>query len=194
MFRPLLIPFATAIVACCAVPAVATASTEKPVLSLEVSRPRMLATVANLNSGEFEIQVRIKNNSEKPQLVSPYLRLEVQDSDGNTVKPSRKLGRFGRRPRGCPLPKLKFDTVAPGESVTRKVKLSRYMTDPDYILAWKLAAAGIYKLVFSYDYDPSQLLPRCKEDCESHGNPESTWNRAWVGRAAKTLELRVHQK
>lgn len=164
-----------------------------PPLQLEIKRPKMVATCANLNSGEFEILAVFKNNTAAPIVVSPYLSLTLHDATGAEVKPSRKLGRFGRRSRGCSVAKLQFDTIAPGESLTRRVKTSRYMMDPQYILAWKLSEAGTYTLSFQYQHDAKALLARCPEACEGHDDKAADWNTAWVGPISAALELKVSE-
>lgn len=162
-------------------------------IQLEVKIPKMRFTAEAANSGEYEISVVLKNRSEEPVVVGPYLRLEIRDESGVALKPSRKLGRFGRRSSDCFLQKLQFDTIDPGKSVSRKVKLSAYSIDPEFVLAWKMAAVGDYELTFTYWNDTKVLSSHCSQECESHDNPESPWNRAWQGSVSAETTLRLEE-
>lgn len=162
-------------------------------IGLTVKLPKVPPTLEALNSGEYEILVEIENTSKTAQVVSPYLRVEIGQGDEAVVKPTRQIGRFGRRAPGCFLAKLKFETIPPGKHVTRRVNLASYMLDPEFILAWTLTRPGTYELRFAYAHDPKPLVARCPEGCASHLDPASPWNQAWAGKTQGQVLLIVSE-
>ena len=163
----------------------------KPALELEIKPLKMPATVAGLNSGEYYLTVVIHNRSKEVQTVSPYLEMQILDASGQLVAPSSKRGRFGRRPRGCAVAKIKFDSIAPGKSVSRKVKIKRHMLDPKHILGWKLQESGKYTFVFKYSCNRAEFASRCTCDREAEGYQAAAWETAWEGTVEQRQVLNV---
>src|SRR5262245_8587031 len=67
------------------------------VLKISVVQPKDDPSLAQVNGGRYVFEVKLENAGKEDLVLWPYLTAEVQDAEGNRVKPSRYIGRFGVR-------------------------------------------------------------------------------------------------
>ncbi|MCB9832649.1 MAG: hypothetical protein H6807_09255 [Planctomycetes bacterium] len=152
-----------------------------PPLALEVDLPARVDQASLARNG-LELVIRLVNEGKEEILVTPWVALEIRDDKGELVKPSRSIGRWGRRPPGCLLERLRFDPVPVGKSVERRCRLADYVFDPGMMTGWKLGK-GSYRLRFVYAAKRSALRALCSCREGGHDDPGKPWN--------KVLELEL---
>src|SRR5262249_46959978 len=110
-----------------------SAKTPAEGVQITVELPKEEPTVEQVNDGSFTIRIVLKNASTQDLTLWPFLSAELVDADGNAVRRSRRLGRFGRRPEGSILENIPFRTLKPGESHQSNSAISQYFLDPNVI-------------------------------------------------------------
>jgi len=160
-------------------------------LRFECGLPKMRLTLGLVNGKEFQYVLRVRNQSDKTVTLCPYLQLRVLDAAGKEVAPAARRGRWGLLMCDCFLDQLQFVTLQPGETWSVEDGLASYMHDPEFIMDWKLPAAGTYTLEFTYAFDRAATKKRCRAGCEAHDDPKRPWNRALELKHTFTCELKV---
>jgi hypothetical protein len=134
--------------------------------------------------------IRITNERKEAVTIWPLVEIRIRDANGEDLKPSSSIGRWGRRREPCFLEAVKFVTVEPGRSVEWPVRLERYVHDPGAIVGWKLKP-GEYTVTARWSFSREEFVGRCKLGCESHADPKRPWNLALEVRRDATLAVQV---
>jgi hypothetical protein len=141
--------------------------------------PKKLPTVDQVNQGAFAFDVTLENTGKEELVLWPFLAAELMDAQGNSVKRSRYIGRWGFRVKDSVIESIPFVTLAPGRKHTFKVAINAYTHHPLAITGWKLPKAGEYRLELHYKYDRAEARKKWGRGCKDLDNPDRPWNRAY---------------
>ena len=147
-------------------------------LEFSIGLPKMALNVGLVNGDGFKFVVRAVNKGDKEIVLSPFLRMEILDERGNTLKPKHRIGRGGLRFGECFLEDVNFEKVAPGKRWEFMTGIQRYMSDPQWITGFQVPGPGTYTIRMTYDFDRAKYKKRCKRDHKQHDDATRPWNRA----------------
>jgi hypothetical protein len=159
-------------------------------LKFSIGLPKMALTVGYVNSEAFKFVARAVNKGNKEIVLSPFLRMEVLDAQGNVLERTLKIGRGGLRMKECFLEDVNFEKVAPGKRHEFMTGINRYMWDPKWITGFKVPGPGTYSLRFTYHFDRAQYKKRCKGK-HAHNDASKLWNRALELTHTFSVEMKV---
>jgi len=160
-------------------------------LRFRCGMPKMRLTRDRVNGDGFRYAVSVRNLGDEPVVLSAYLSLRVLDAQGNELKPSRRLGRWGLRRERCFLVAQAFETVEAGGVWSFQDGLARYMHDPELITGWTIPGPGTYTLEFTCRFDRAATKQRCTCGSEAHDDPAKPWNKALELKHTFTAEMKV---
>jgi hypothetical protein len=163
-------------------------------ISFDAGMPKMRIFLDMVNEDRFECVIRVRNRSEKTVVLWPFLSLRVLDRKGEEIKPSQRIGRWGRRKSANLLEEVRFVTLAPGKTWSVATGLKRYMHDPEFITGWQLPAAGSYTLELTYHFDRAAQKKRCDPNWELLDDPKQPWNKALETKHTFTAEMKVDKR
>jgi hypothetical protein len=164
-------------------------STQAAGLSLELILPDGPLELRAAHETPFTI--RLINQTDQPQVVWPYVSLQVLDAAGETVRATTNFGRWGRTQEPCFLREVHFVTIAPGEAHEVTATVGSYMWDPGSIMGWELPGPGTYSLTVTHAYQRAPFTKRCQQPCGDHDQPETPWNQAVEARLTAQRQLVV---
>ncbi|MCZ6786640.1 MAG: hypothetical protein O7E54_05690, partial [Planctomycetota bacterium] len=147
-------------------------------LKFSIGLPKMALNVGLVNGAGFSFTARIVNRGNKEVVLSPFLRMEILDEQGNRLKPTQRIGRGGLRFKKCFLEDVKFERVAPGKRRELRTGIQRYMWDPQWITGFQVPGPGTYTIRMTYDFDRAKYKKRCKENHKHHDDAARPWNQA----------------
>jgi RNA polymerase sigma factor (sigma-70 family) len=149
-------------------------------------------TLAQVNTGRFRVQFQLENTSKEPLILWPYLTLKVLDGDGQSVRLSRNLGRYGLRSgNNSILEDVQFVTLQPGATHTFDVSLFNYLWNSKAIQSWELKAPGTYTLELHYRYDRAEAKKEFGAGSKDIDNPKNPWNVAHELDRSMQIKVRV---
>ena len=160
-------------------------------LKFSIGLPKMALDVALVNGRDFRFVVRAVNKGGKEIVLSPFLRMEILDAQGNKLKPTQRIGRGGLRFKKCFLEDVNFDKVAPGKRREFRTGLQRYMNDPQWITGFQVPGPGTYTIRMTYDFDRAKYKKRCKENHKHHDDAARLWNQALELTHTFSVEMKV---
>lgn len=160
-------------------------------LAIDVIVPEDAPTRAAVNSGAYEIKVRMQNNTKELMILWPYLSVELLDADDEPVPPVRNIGRWGFIATPSILEGIPFAALKPGEKRTIAVVLSGYQWDADRIVGWRVSRDSNYRVLMTYEYDRAAVVEKYGRGCKRPDAPEQPWNRARPAKWMQEIELKV---
>jgi hypothetical protein len=155
--------------------------------------PKMRLTVGLVNSDLFKVAVRVRNRSGQEMLLWPYFTLAVLDAQGRPLKPTQRIGRWGRRKGDCLLAEIPFAKVAADKhwGFSFLTGIRRYAHDPDFLTGFQVPGPGTYTLRLTYDYDRTTARKRCPKHAEHADDATRPWNRALELKHAFSVRMDV---
>jgi hypothetical protein len=175
----------TTILSLCCLAALSTATAQEAkdkkvpeVLEFRVAPTAENPTVAQVNKGDYAVNLTMKNVSDKELVLWPYLEAKVLDEAGKDVRRSRFIGRWGLRKGNSILEDIPFVRLKAGESHTFKVTVGAFPYDAKAITGWTLSAAGEYTLELRYRYDRAEAKKTFGKGCKVLDDPRQPWNQA----------------
>jgi len=156
--------------------------------------PKMRLTLADVNREDMKVSIGVQNRGTETIVLWPYLSMRILDVNGQEVKKSTNIGRWGRGRSKRWLEDLKYIELAPGAKWATVTPLTRFMFDESFIEGWEVPEPGTYTIEFTYRFDRAKAKKTCDPEWDALDDPEKPWNRALEMTHVFTAEMTVAER
>jgi RNA polymerase sigma factor (sigma-70 family) len=165
---------------------------KKTPIKLSVELPKAAPTLAEVNSGRYEVTVRLENTGKENLVLWPFLFMKVMDARSAEVRPVMSIGDGPPSRPGTHLERARYITLRPGESHRFLVSLKQYAHAPFSLMGWRLRSAGDYTLAFTYSYSRAEMKKVYGKGTKDIDGKDKPWNRALE--ADEKIEAKIRVK
>lgn len=160
-------------------------------LSIKLVLPEVKPTRALVNTGIYVPKLELKNESDAPMTLWPFLDIEVLNADGTPTPPSMHIGRWGLITAPSRIEDIKYVTLEPGKTYTMPIVLKGYSYDPHAIRAWRFVPERDYRVNLRYEFDRAKVIKDFGENCKVLDAPEQPWNKISPAKWSGTFQLKL---
>jgi hypothetical protein len=160
-------------------------------LSIKLVLPEMKPTRALVNTGFYVPKVELKNESDAPMVLWPFLDIDVLNADGTPAPPSMHIGRWGLITAPSQIEDIGYVTLEPGKTHTIPIVFKGYSYDPHAIRAWRFVPDREYRVNLRYEFDRAKVIKQFGARCKVLEAPEQPWNKIAPAKWESVIELKL---